>query len=108
MKLASVTAEVMNIAAMVRKGDDAAWEGIGPDAREHLVAELRKFSDVARQSGEVTGPVDLAAAATAATALAEELVQTGVPVSERAQDLASDMLRKLGISEDILNAIDGA
>ena len=106
-KLAAVTAEVMNIAAMVRRGDDAAWAGIGPDAHEGIVSELRVFADLARDMQDVEGPMSLEDASVHAVQLADEVSRTKLPVTVRAQDLASKLLGSLGVDEQLLNALDG-
>jgi hypothetical protein len=108
VKVATLTSEAMNLAGLVRRGDDAAWAGIGPDAHLRAVAALREFADVVgRLGGSISGPVDLAGAAPHARALAEELAKTGVPVSERAQELATELLTSLGVDRDVLSALDG-
>lgn len=107
-KVALVISEVMNLAALVRRGDDAAWAGIGPDAHLRVVSELMDFVELAR--GAETSPVgDIAwpEAASAATTLADELMRTGVPVSPEAQSLASQLLASLGVGPEILSALDG-
>lgn len=107
-QLAVVTGEIMNLAALVRRGDDAAWSGIGPDADIRVVSELVAFADLARRAGQaVEGTLSLGAAADCAMALGEEIRTTGVPVSERARVLASELLEALGVGVDVLRALDG-
>lgn len=103
-----MTAEVMNLAALVRRGDDAAWSGIGPDADIRIVSELVAFADLASRAGKaVEAPSSLAVAAERARALGEEIRTTGLPVSERARALATELLEALGVGADVLGALDG-
>ncbi len=107
-KLAVLTSEVMNLAALVRRGDDAAWAGIGPDAHIRVGAELVAFADLAGRAGVQTEHgLSFDQAAGCARVLAEEIMRTGVPVSEAARALASDLLRALGVGSELLHALDG-
>jgi hypothetical protein len=101
LQLAAVMSEVMNLADLVRRGDDAAWSGIGSDAHLRVASELMQFAELAAQ--EET----LREARGCAQTLAEELMRTGVPVSVRAQDLASALLTSMGVGTELLSALDG-
>ena len=107
-KLAAVISEVMNLAALVRRGDDTAWAGIGSDAHLRVVSELMNFVELARDTETRTvGNISLLDAVAAATTLSNELMRTGVPVSPEAQSLASVRLAALGVGPEILSALDG-
>ncbi len=106
-QLAVLMAEVMNLAGLVRRGDDAAWSGIGPDAHLRFANELLKFSSLAADEDELAAPFSLADASVSARSLAEELMRCGIPVSGDAQRLASALLSSMGVGTDVLEALDG-
>jgi hypothetical protein len=106
-ELAWATAEVMNLAALIRRGDDAAWVGMGPEAPIRIVNELTTFAVLASAAGATDDVVDLAAAAVHARALSDEVQRSGLPVSRAAQAIALALLVALGVGPDILHALDG-
>ena len=109
--MAAAIADVMNLAGLVRRGDDAAWVSIGDDAPLRVAGQLRDFADLAEYASldglSMSPGVELAVAAVHARALAAEVSGRGIPVSAHAQALATELLGALGIGEEILAALDG-